>query len=551
MLQQEPESDQENDMYESKVEQQEDETDPAASDHPRKRSKTNKQQNPFVWSDDDFVPNNHAFSNHNSGCCVNLDESSSELDCFLIFFSEHIVTLIVDETNKYAEYLKDNSTAEQSRLKRWKNTNLGEIYRFFAINLLMPQVKKHKINDYWSKDFLLATPAFGQIMSRDRFLLLLRALHFVDLHDSINKKDSLRKIRPIVDHMKQTFKRSFGPFENICIDESLLLFKGRIFFKQYIPSKRHRFGIKFFLLCDSETGYVLDFIIYTGATTEINTGFEEEGLGKSGQIVLTLMETYLGKGHTLFLDNWYTSPVLFQYLYDRLTNCCGTVKCNRMFLPKLDEKLKKGCVEFKTSKNIMVLKWMDKREVRMLTTLHKNEMVETEKVDHVTNKVKKKPKCIDEYNKYMGAVDKSDLVLSSIESVRKAIKWYKKVFFHFLDLSVLNAWILYKTLTGKNPSSSDYQRELVRQILVKYPSTNIRSNSGRRPEEADNPMRLIARHFPRYIPTPPEKKKRTSRQCIVCAQHGKRKETCMMCHECNAALCVVPCFENFHNQKKY
>lgn len=61
------------------------------------------------------------------------------------------------------------------------------------------------------------------------------------------------------------------------------------FFIQYIPSKRHRFGIKFFLLCDCEAGYILDFIVYTGASTNIKE-FEEADIGKTGNIVMTLLE---------------------------------------------------------------------------------------------------------------------------------------------------------------------------------------------------------------------------------------------------------------------
>lgn len=97
------------------------------------------------------------------------------------------------------------------------------------------------------------------------------------------------------------------PFENLAIDESLLPWKGRLSFKQYIKSKRHRFGIKLFIICDVETDYILDFIIYTGATTKLRP--YNANIGVSGGVVKTLMKHYLDKGHTLFTDNWYTSPI--------------------------------------------------------------------------------------------------------------------------------------------------------------------------------------------------------------------------------------------------
>ncbi len=65
--------------------------------------------------------------------------------------------------------------------------------------------------------------------------------------------------------------------------------KGRLAFHQYIPTKRSRFGVKFFILCDVLTGYVQDMVIYTGSTTDI-CHYEELGIsGISGSVVMTLL----------------------------------------------------------------------------------------------------------------------------------------------------------------------------------------------------------------------------------------------------------------------
>ncbi|KAG8238845.1 hypothetical protein J437_LFUL018294, partial [Ladona fulva] len=197
-----------------------------------------------------------------------------------------------------------------------KTTN-EEVFRFLAITLLMPRTKKLSLNDYWSRDVLIRTPIFGELMSRDRYLMILRMLHFSN-NNVPSDGDRLHKIRPVVDPLRRAFKNTLVPFQNLCIDESLMLFKGRLFFKQYIPSKRNKFGIKIFVICDCETGYILDFIVYTGLKSDIldqNCEF-----GKSGDIVSTLINPYLENGHTLYVDNWYTSPALFCWLHDRATN---------------------------------------------------------------------------------------------------------------------------------------------------------------------------------------------------------------------------------------
>ena len=52
--------------------------------------------------------------------------------------------------------------------------------------------------------------------------------------------------------------------QNVCIDESLLLRKGRLHFKQYIPIERSRFGVKLLKLHENSSGYIYRFIIYVG-----------------------------------------------------------------------------------------------------------------------------------------------------------------------------------------------------------------------------------------------------------------------------------------------
>lgn len=107
------------------------------------------------------------------------------------------------------------------------------------------------------------------------------------------------------------------PWENLCVGESLMPCKGRLSFKQYIPTKRHRFGVKLLTLFDCDTKFVLNFIVYTVAETEIDNHPE---VGLSGSVVLSLMENYLDKNHTLFVDNWFASSLLFERLLEQKWN---------------------------------------------------------------------------------------------------------------------------------------------------------------------------------------------------------------------------------------
>ena len=178
-----------------------------------------------------------------------------------------------------------------------------------------------------------------------------------------------------------------------------MLWKGRLGFRQYIPFKHHRFGIKLFELIDCETKFILDFISYTGADTEYQI---TPGLKLSGSIVMTLMQHYLNKGHHLYVDNWYTSPALFERLHRKKIGACGTVRKNRKGLPSLANGLKKGESQYSHTNVLLALKWKDKRDVYMLSTIHSPSYTDTNKVDRQTGEVIRKPVCILEYAKNMG-----------------------------------------------------------------------------------------------------------------------------------------------------
>ena len=280
----------------------------------------------------------------------------------------------------------------------------------------MAHVKKYRIRDYWSTDPLIATPIFGDIMARDRFLLLLQFLHFTGADQS--EGDRLYKIKSVVQHLKEKFKRIMIPYRNLCVDESLILWKGRLYFKQYIPSK-------IFVLCNCRTGFILDFIIYTGSQTEIQRNNQ---LGVSGSIIMTLMDSYLHKGHNLFIDNWYTSPILFELLHAKSTGACGTVRRNRIGMPNFMNKLKRGEHDYQHTDILLAESWLDKREVTMLSTIHEPKMINSGKIDYTTGEQIQKPISVKDYNENMGAVDRSDMQISYVECVRKTVKWYRKLF---------------------------------------------------------------------------------------------------------------------------
>lgn len=260
---------------------------------------------------------------------------------FNLFLGDDIIDHIVSETNKFAQQMKrDNpNAARHSFVNLWQPVNKVEMRQFLGLMFLMGIIHKPRIRDYWSTDPMLCTPIFSAIMARDRFQMILKFLHF---HDNDNQpsnddpdRDRLYKLRPLIDHLSRTFETNYRPESEIAIDESLLLWKGRLLFRQYLPLKRARFGIKLYSLCESRSGYTYRFRVYTGAedpSTQMTNDLPADArqMLSSEKVVVWLLLRLLGQGNRLYIDNYYTSVPLANYLLDKRTYVTGTIRSNRI-----------------------------------------------------------------------------------------------------------------------------------------------------------------------------------------------------------------------------
>ena len=105
-------------------------------------------------------------------------------------------------------------------------------------------------------------------MKRDRFCNLLRFLHLNDSSQYIKKgepgHDPVYKLRPFLTPLIANFQSAFTLHREVSIDESMIGFKGRLGFIQYMPKKPTKWGLKAFVLSDADTGYMYNWHLYTG-----------------------------------------------------------------------------------------------------------------------------------------------------------------------------------------------------------------------------------------------------------------------------------------------
>ncbi|CAK1582535.1 unnamed protein product [Parnassius mnemosyne] len=151
-------------------------------------------------------------------------------------------------------------------------------------------------------------------MSSRRFDQILRAIYVSDIETKREKK-----ITGCIEALSENFRRVYGPGKELSLEESLVLYRGRLYFRQYIKSKA-RYGIKFYILT-SAIGYVLNIIMYCGKGEDDNTYGK-----KTEQIVMKLLEPYLMKGHHVFIDNFYNDVDLSQKLLELHTHTNGTLR---------------------------------------------------------------------------------------------------------------------------------------------------------------------------------------------------------------------------------
>ena len=336
-------------------------------------------------------------------------------------------------------------------------------------------------------------------------------------------------------------KRTYIPEREISIDEELLLWKGRLVFKQYIPLKRAHFGIKMFSLCET-SGYFWNSYVYLGNEPEQHAGDRQlvNRLGVSGAVIPRLMEDLLGKGYHVYVDNWHTSEVLFTFLYENNTAACGTARKNRLQLPATfkNPNIPKGEHRYRRHENTLAIRFNDKKEIYFLSTINKANVIDTRQRGRQGNAVRKL-KLIDDYNRYMGGIDRNDEMIGTYSCVRKSMKWTKKVAFHFLEEGILNAHILFKKVGGTKP--------LLRFKLdcINY-SLAAAASEPTAPEASD---RFSGCHFPQLIPLT-NSKQNPQKRCVVCTTQNKRKESRYQCGDCahKPGLCAAPCFRIYHTE---
>jgi hypothetical protein len=207
-----------------------------------------------------------------------------------------------------------------------------EIFLFLALILKIGHNQCDTLKEYWSRDPMSHAPFYSRVIRHNRFFHILWFLHFENNEDAPDRNrgeyDMLWKLRRVFDYLNARFAKVYIPTEQLAIDEIIVKFKGNVVFCQFIPKKRKRFGIKLYKLCDS-LGYTYDMKVYLGKQREDAAG----NVTATHGTVLQLVRRLENKVHTLYMDNYFSLPHLFDDLHNRRIGSCDTFHHNRKEMP--------------------------------------------------------------------------------------------------------------------------------------------------------------------------------------------------------------------------
>jgi hypothetical protein len=196
---------------------------------------------------------------------------------------------------------------------------------------------------------------------------------------------------------------------------------------------------------------------------------------------------------------------------------------------------------------MLYLSWYDRRQVNVMTSVHNSAMftktVRTRQApDH--QRVVEKPMAIELYTKYMQGVNHADQLLWYKLSLHRQLKWWKKVFLYLLEVSPVNARIIFRSLHPQSRSlATKFRLAVIHGLLDKYERQPARFC--RRP--LNPPGRLTERHFLGHNAKQTPAGRQVKPDCEVCSVRGqKRCQTQILCKQCDVPLCAYPCFERYH-----
>ena len=438
------------------------------------------------WTTADRQPAVNVFTGtQGPTAAAHVSNLESPLDYFLLFFTADVLRKLVLETNRYAaQAMAANLPIPSAPSKQtpWTDVNEEELKEFFGLVMMMGVVKKNGgLSSYWSRDERLVTPFFPSVMARHRFQQISTYLHFNNNAELQEKtEDKLYKIRPVYSLIVERWRSMYNLGKAISIEEGMMKWRGRSAFRVYQKDILTKYGIKSYMLADVKTKYCWNIDIY-------------HGVSKTPKETVTALLTpkCMSMWHSLYMDNFWNSVALSEFLLEKKVHIVGTLRGHR------ENKHLSGVYQM-ISYNPFT------RETLKWTT--------------------------NIFYCFMEISAHNAFVLYRAKSIQRKFDTFYKF------LLELAGQLCRPQFEAESSDDDDDLQPPPSKKAKGDPADRLRGGHKRHRLELF-PARGVRKH--------------AQKPCSVCKKNGIRKDTTYYCIHCDVALCVVPCFNKYHTQENY
>jgi len=412
------------------------------------------------------------------------------LDSLLAFLPLSFWKFHLKETNRYAyDFLRENKRKKIYGMSFVKIT-IKELFTFYAILMQMScrPSPGRPYTDCWrfQKEWF---PTCQQ-MKVTRFKIIRKFLHWNNNDLFKVTKDSLYKVRAILNFMNASMGRFVDAGNSLALDETTCALKSSfaksmIYFDKSKP--KGKFHLKFYTLCENSYGNALVVRMchrkynYKSkpSSEDENEGNKIEKVqvkaapGVNIRLIPDMCKHYSGTGRVVNMDRAYSSPKVLIKLLDNGIYARGTVMTNSQFLPsfvkfKKGTTYKRGTMKYAINKkyNMSMYAWNDKNPVHVVSTADATATNTVHRKQKDTYVEVPCPASIRKYNEEMGGIDRFNQLMSlfSLGKLLTFDRYYKKVAMVLMDFVLINAFLHWKV--ANKDKLSDIKRITFMETLI-------------------------------------------------------------------------------------
>lgn len=485
-----------------------------------------------------------------SGCVKVL--SDNPLGCFSQFFTDELLEVIIRHTNKEIAARRAKHVKKQSIAG---NVSLNEMKAVLSYIVLSGATKTNNFRSELLEDDSLCGFRFKATMPHDRFNFIISHLRFHDIDNmDVCKVDGdLAPIKQIWDMLVQNCKYVFTPGYHCTIDEYILPFKGNCPFRVHKSYLVKTHGIKFIMLCDSETNYLLDAVIFKG----VRSPKESKAVTTAQHYVEEITKTVRGTMRNLTINNWMSSVALAEdMLKTHNLTVVGAANNKSKDFPEefFDPNYKNRGLQtslflYSKSSEVRAVSYIPKESynklIPLITTAENNDM----------NKTAKVPEAVFTLNKTKRSVEMFTKKCQQMNCSRITRKWPMCIFYFMINIAVTNSLIVYsnQNLDQKKKAKSEriitkfeFMVELHKQLAAPWQEERLvmsKNLSAELQSLVSRSLGHLIEKTPAVIPLPrgsrttcnfcdAKKRRMTTTFCVICCRPICSEHSVRVCNDC-------------------